>query len=133
MFEIDYSKRPLDSSRANMKILIVEDESLIAMQYQVMLQTAGYQDVMICNSGNEAVTLSQTFRPDIIFMDYSLKGAMTGLEAGIAIRNTMQVPIFFITAFADSISPEKKLSLQDVFFLDKPVNKGKLIEMIHSL
>ncbi len=133
MFEIDYSKRHLDSSKANMKILIVEDESLIAMQYQVMLQTAGYQDVLICNSGEEAVILSETFQPDVIFMDYLLKGSMTGLEAGVAIRNTRQVPIFFITAFADSISPDKKLALQDVFFLDKPVNKSKLIEMIQNL
>lgn len=115
-----------------MKILIVEDESLIANQYQTYLHEEGYEEIRMCNSGEEAISICKTFKPDIILIDYLLKGSLSGLETSLEIKTLTNIPIVFITAFVDNIPSNKKNQLSETYFLDKPLDKGLLIEIINK-
>lgn len=118
-----------------MKVLIVEDESLIAYQYRIILKAQNYTVSAICASGEEAVTHSLQHLPDVILMDYNLKGSLTGLDAGRIIRSEVEttIPIIFITAFSELISDKDKDSIENSWFLDKPVSPGALISLLKEL
>jgi two-component system, response regulator PdtaR len=113
------------------KILIVEDESLIAIRTKEILKSEGYSDIQICNSGEDAIILSMQYKPDVVLMDYSLKGQLNGLDAGIEIRKLLDIPVIFITAFARSIENQSK-GMKKSYFLDKPVEKDQLLSLINT-
>lgn len=83
-------------------IHIVEDESIVALDIQNKLQRMGYEVGPIAASGEEAVKLAEEFRPDLVLMDIGLRGAMDGIEAAEQIRERLDLPIVFLTAYADS-------------------------------
>ena len=84
------------------KILIVEDESIIALDIKMSLQHAGYAIVEIARSGEEAIALAQSQQPDLILMDIQLQGPMDGIEAAQKIREQQSCPVVYLTAHTDS-------------------------------
>ncbi len=83
------------------RILIVEDEAIVARDIHLQLLELGYEPVGHATRGEEAVELAGTLRPDLILMDLRLAGALDGLAAAAAIRVHWALPIVFLTAFAD--------------------------------
>lgn len=83
------------------KILIVEDENIIALDIKTRLTKLGYLVTEIVNSGEKAVEAALKLKPDLILMDISLKGKMSGIDAGIEICKYISVPIIYLTAFFD--------------------------------
>jgi DNA-binding response OmpR family regulator len=84
----------------NPRILVVEDEILIAEDLQVNLRKLGYDVVGSAVSGSEAVKKACENKPDLVLMDVRLQGAMDGVEAARRIRSHADVPIIYITAHA---------------------------------
>lgn len=82
------------------RVLIVEDEVLVADDLEWQVMRLGYKVIGITTSGEEALTLADQERPDIVLMDIQLQGSMSGTEAARTISRRIGSAIIFITAFA---------------------------------
>ena len=108
------------------KILIVEDEAIIAKDLQFQLKGMGYDVSLIVATGEEAVNKAQEFEPDMVLMDIVLSGEIDGIEAANAIRSRADIPIIYLTAYAtEEILERAKLS-EPFGYLIKPVNSREL-------
>ena len=84
------------------RILIVEDEVVVASEIKLRLEAMGYGVIGIVNNGRDAIQKAEEHDPDIILMDITLKGKMTGLEATREINKNSDIPVIFITAHTDT-------------------------------
>lgn len=82
-------------------VLVVEDESIVSKDIQHSLKKLGYNVVGSAATGEKAVELANETKPDIVLMDIMLKGDMNGIEAADQIRTTMNIPVIYLTAYAD--------------------------------
>ena len=89
------------------KILIVEDELLIAENLAIKLNKLGYQVVDIVSSGKSAIEKSLALKPDLILMDIAIKGNLDGIQTAQMIRENQNVAIIFLTAYADDKTLER--------------------------
>ena len=93
------------------RILIVDDEVLIARDIKNQLEALGYEAIGHATRGEEAIVLAAKLRPDLVLMDIQLGGAMDGIAAAQAIRTQLALPVVFLTAFAaDDILERAKLT-----------------------
>ncbi|MEO1299919.1 MAG: EAL domain-containing protein, partial [Cyanobacteria bacterium J06636_16] len=83
------------------KILVVEDEVVIAMDIQGILIDLGYKVPEIVTSGEEAIEIALELKPDLILMDVCLSDTMDGIEAASIILQSLDIPILYLTAYAD--------------------------------
>ena len=138
---------------AKSKILIVEDESIVAKDIQNSLKKLGYLVPTIISSGEKAIEEIEENRPELVLMDIMLKGQMTGIEAANVIRDRFQIPVIFLTAYADDntisqakiaepygyiIKPFKEKELQTTIEMalykhDKDMNLRKERDLYHSI
>jgi len=87
--------------RRNSKILIVEDENIIALDIRSMLEDLGYMVSDVVSSGEESIEKASKTRPDLILMDIKLKGNLDGITAGEVIIKQFCIPIVYLTAYSD--------------------------------
>ena len=87
--------------RRNSKILIVEDENIIALDIRSMLEDLGYMVSDVVSSGEESIEKASKTRPDLILMDIKLKGNLDGITAGEVIIKQFRIPIVYLTAYSD--------------------------------
>jgi len=83
------------------KILIVEDEKILALGLKKKLENLGFAVTGIASSGAEAIESVKDVRPDLILMDIVLKGDMDGIETAKFIVNLYDIPVIYLTAYAD--------------------------------
>ena len=108
------------------RILVVEDELLVARDIAEQLTLLGYQPIGHTATGEEALQLAAQHRPDLVLMDIQLAGAMDGIAAALALRTQMSVPVVFLTAFdADDILARAKLA-EPYGYLLKPFSEREL-------
>jgi|SRR5579875_2772183 len=81
------------------RILIVEDEQIIAADLRNKLRRMGHEVVGMAIAGEEAVTMADELKPDLVLMDVQLGGEMTGTDAARTIQERTRAPIIFVTAF----------------------------------
>ena len=115
------------------RILIVEDEYIIAADLEMTLGSMGYEVAGFAVTGEEAVRLAETQRPDLVLMDIQLQGPMDGLEAAKAIRSRSPVPIIFITAFTGMLLGEKQGEAPSESCLTKPFSAADLKERLEAV
>ena len=84
----------------NPRVLIVEDEQIVAADLAAKLTRMGYEVIGTAASGEEAVEIAEAGRPDIVLMDIQLQGHMNGTEAAKRIHAATGAPIIFVTAYA---------------------------------
>lgn len=110
----------------NARILIVEDEVIIAMELERNLQILGYEVVSVVNTGERAIEKAETEKPDLILMDIRIQGRMDGFEAADIIRSRFNIPIVFSTAYLDKERIERaKISMPFGYIL-KPIQDRDL-------
>lgn len=102
------------------RILIVEDERLVAEDLKNTLSSFKYEVVGIAASGEDAIALAKKSEPDLILMDIMLEGSMTGIEAAKIIYDKQQTPIIFLTAYADEETLEGAIQSNPYAYLIKP-------------
>jgi diguanylate cyclase (GGDEF)-like protein/PAS domain S-box-containing protein len=108
------------------RILIVEDEGIVARDIQAQLKDLGYESVGHATRGEEAVALAGQLRPDLILMDIQLAGAMDGIAAAQAICTQFALPVVFLSAFAaDDILARAKLA-EPFGYILKPFSEREL-------
>jgi diguanylate cyclase (GGDEF)-like protein/PAS domain S-box-containing protein len=111
-------------------ILIVEDESIIAMDIQNRLEKNGYQIAGRADRGVDAIMKAETLHPDLILMDIGLKGAMDGIEAASQIRVKFDIPVVFLTAFANQTTVERARLAEPFGYILKPFEERELTIVI---
>ena len=89
------------------KVLIVEDESIIAMETESVLTGLGYEIVAIVDTGEKAIEVTEQQKPDIILMDIRIKGEIDGIDTAEIIRSKFEIPVVFLTAHLDEERLEK--------------------------
>lgn len=107
-------------------IMIVEDESLIALNLKEKLEDLDYSVSSIVNSGENAILQAEVDRPDIILMDIHLKGEMDGIEAAEIINSSLRIPIIFATAHAEEKYLIRAKLTHPYGYLIKPVQERDL-------
>ena len=107
-------------------ILIVEDERILAADMQERLETLGYDVCGRVGSGEEAVEVAGREGPDLVLMDIQLDGAMDGIEATALIKEKHDVPVIYLTAFADQTVLDRAKVTQPLGYLLKPIQSREL-------
>ena len=101
-------------------ILVVEDESIVAKDIQQSLKKLGYEVLGICATGEDAITQAENVKPNLVLMDIMLKGDMSGIEAADHIKQKLNIPIIFLTAYADSSTLSKAKITEPYGYIIKP-------------
>ena len=102
------------------KILVVEDEMIIAAKISMHLTNLGYEVTGILPRGEEALMSVEENRPDIVLMDIRLKGDLSGIETAIQIQKIADIPVIFLTANVDEGTFNKAKLAKPYAFLSKP-------------
>jgi CheY-like chemotaxis protein len=108
------------------RILVVEDESIIAKDIQYTLQDMGYLVPEIVFSGEDAIASAKENRPDMVLMDITLNGEMGGIEAARQIYSDMHIPVVFLTGYTDDQTIGKAKHARPFGFLIKPFDDLQL-------
>ncbi|MDE4078594.1 response regulator [Methanosphaera sp. Vir-13MRS] len=104
-------------------ILIVEDESITALDLKFTLEELGYNVIDITDNGQDAINIAAETSPDLTIMDIKLKGEMNGIEAAKKLSE-LNLPVIFLTAYTDDDTFNKIINDLSVYgFISKPFNK----------
>lgn len=105
------------------KVLIVEDEKIVALDLRSILAEVGYDVVGEASEGKQAVRMAEELRPDVIVMDIGLKGRMSGIEAAQRISAQSDIPIVFLTANSDERTLERARQTDAFGYILKPFDE----------
>lgn len=108
------------------RILVVEDERIVALDLASSLSELGYAVAGMATRGEEAIELTRRLEPDLILMDVRLAGAMDGIQAAHAIRQQRDVPIVYLTAHSDSETLRRAAQSAASGYLVKPFKSPEL-------
>jgi len=111
---------------ANEKIMIVEDEIVVAMELESQLLSMGYDVVGIVGYGEEAISKAEEVKPDLILMDIKLAGKIDGIEAAEIIHRRHGIPIVFLTAHSDDGTLQRAKLSEPFGYLVKPFSAPEL-------
>jgi PAS domain S-box-containing protein len=112
------------------RIMLVEDEMIVAMDTRQRLQRMGYDVVAHAISGEEAIRLAKETKPNLVLMDIKIQGKMDGIETAAMIRENRDIPVIYVTAYSDE-STLKRARLTEPFgYLIKPFEDRELRSII---
>ncbi len=112
------------------KILIVEDESVMALNIQMRLEAASYRVTGVADSAQTALTLAIATQPDLILMDIRLKGDQNGVSVAQKIRNQFDIPIIYLTAYTDATTLQEAQQTEPYGYILKPFDPANLYSTI---
>jgi two-component system, cell cycle sensor histidine kinase and response regulator CckA len=108
------------------QIMVVEDESIVAEDMKTMLEGFGYNVPAVAFSGEEAVRKAFDTHPDLVLMDIVLKGQMSGVEAVERIRSCCNIPVVYVTAYADEKTVRRAKATEPYGYILKPFDAREL-------
>ncbi len=108
------------------KILVVEDETIIAMTIEDRLNSLGYTVLDMVHTGEKAVQQAGELQPDLVLMDITLKGKMDGVEAAAQIRARFDIPVIYLTAYADEDTLQRAKVAEPFGYLLKPLGEREM-------
>ena len=117
----------MNESLEGLRVLIVEDEALLAEELCLRLSRLGLVPLATVDTGDKAVQASLSLKPDLILMDIRLKGTMDGIEATEIISTITSVPTVFLTAHSDPETLKRAKGTQPYGYVLKPYNERDLI------
>ncbi|MDO9539758.1 MAG: PAS domain S-box protein [Methanocalculus sp.] len=115
---------------AQYRVWIVEDESIVAMDLKARLERMGYTIPGISSYGEDAIEKVRTHRPDLVLMDIVLKGEMDGITAAGIIRNEMEIPVVYLTAYADEKTIGRAKVTEPYGYILKPFEERDVLTVI---
>jgi len=108
------------------KILVVEDENIVALGIKKMLKGMGFRVPSIAASGEEAIQKAEITFPDLVLMDIMLKGKIDGIKAAETIYGAMDIPVVYLTAYSDDKILERSKKTKPYGYLTKPFEEKTL-------
>jgi two-component system, response regulator PdtaR len=114
------------------KILVVEDEAIIALDIQHILSKMGFHQPEVVHSGEESIQRVAAGKPHLVLMDIKLKGKLDGIQAAQEIYYQHNVPVVYITAFGDEGTLERANGTARYGFITKPFEEAALESTIQN-
>ena len=108
------------------KIMVVEDEAVIAMRLQQMLTTMGYDVIGVSYSGEEALENARRLKPDLILMDIMLPGKLDGIDVAEMVKSELDIPVIFLTAFSENKIIERAKKAEPFGYILKPFKNSEI-------
>lgn len=115
------------------KILIVEDESIIAMSLRTILELSGYDVCALASTGEQAVENVEEEKPDLVIMDIGLSDGIDGIEAGRQIKERFSIPVVFVTGYAEDGLKKRAGVTKPYEYLVKPIQRTDLERSIERM
>jgi len=115
------------------RVLIVEDERLVARDLERRLRRLGYMVVALVSTGIEAIDQALEHQPDLVLMDIRLRGQMDGIEAVASIRKHLNVRVVYMSAYIDEATLARAQATQPDAFLHKPFSNNSFQEMLQQV
>jgi diguanylate cyclase (GGDEF)-like protein/PAS domain S-box-containing protein len=115
-----------DTRRVPPTLLVVEDESVVAMDLDGQLHDMGYAVCGCVDNGRDAIDRARADRPDLILMDIVLKGEIDGVAAASQIARELHIPVLFLTAYSDDQTVERAAGAWPYGYLTKPFQNREL-------
>lgn len=117
---------------SKLKILIVEDNTIAALDIRFQLESLSYEVPAIIISGEDALKKIVKIKPDLVLMDVNLKGKLSGIKTAQTIKEMFDLPVIFLTAYSEEkMNNYIELTEYDGY-LKKPFDNIKLIEIIEN-
>jgi CheY-like chemotaxis protein len=114
------------------QIIVVEDETIVALDLKSRLTRLGYHVPAVAATGPDAIALTEKHRPDLILMDIRLQGDMDGVEAVKIIQRRVKVPVIYVTALSGADAIKRAKSTGPVGYLFKPFAEQELLALIKT-
>lgn len=108
------------------RILVVEDDKIITLEITERLRSFGYEVAGVAVDGEAALESSRNLMPDLILLDIHLKGSMDGIRVAEKIKEDMQIPIIYLTAYADPDIIERAKVTEPYGYIVKPFDEREL-------
>ncbi|MGH7890340.1 MAG: response regulator, partial [Thermodesulfobacteriota bacterium] len=110
----------------NARIMIVEDEKIVARDIKNRLKKLGYNVQDIVSSGEDAILKAEETKPDLVLMDIVLKGDIDGIQAAKKIRDRFNIPVIYLTAYSDDGAIERAKLTEPSGYIIKPFQTREL-------
>jgi two-component system, response regulator PdtaR len=114
------------------KILVAEDESIVALNIKKTLEKLGYQVTSLVSSGEDVIIKANNEHPDLILMDIMLKGSIDGIEAAGTIAQKNNIPVVFLTALSDEKTIDRAAFVKPYGYLVKPFTTSEMHTAIEN-
>ncbi len=108
------------------KIMVVDDEAVVATQLEESLTSMGYEVVGSVYSGKEAVEMARRLRPDLILMDIVMPGRLNGIDASVIVKKELDIPVIFLTAYADDNLIKRARDSEPFGYILKPFQEREI-------
>ncbi|MDA0335831.1 MAG: response regulator [bacterium] len=108
------------------RILVVEDEGIVALDIQGKLEGMGYLVPRVVSSGLDAIAAATQLKPDLVLMDIQLEGEMDGIDAATKIHADLGIPVVYLTAYSDERTLERAKAARPFGYLLKPFEEREL-------
>ncbi len=105
---------------AKTNVIVVEDEAIVSKDIQHSLKKLGYNVIGSASTAEKAIELVNELKPDVVLMDIMLKGKMTGIDAAEIIREENDIPVIYLTAYADEATLVKAKVTEPYAYIIKP-------------
>ena len=115
------------------RILIVEDEQIIAADLRNHIRRLGHEVVGMAIAGDEAIAMAQEYLPDLVLMDVKLEGEMSGTDAAKAIQERTGAPVVFITEFPGVFVREPENMRSPGICLSKPFSRVQVEAALNAV
>lgn len=112
--------------KPKIRLLIIEDETIVARDLQNMVERAGYEVCGIASTSHEGLELAANLKPDLALIDIVIKGPMDGIEIAQKLWNEMNIPVIYVTAYADEATLNRARETTPFGYLLKPFDEREL-------
>jgi len=116
-----------------LRILIAEDEAIIAFSLRMEVEFSGHKILAICSNANEVIDKAKSEEVDVILMDINLNGDKDGIQAAHEILAVKDVKIIFMTGFGEKIIRDRAMELSPTAFMNKPIDMDYLITILEDI
>lgn len=115
---------------SNASIMVVEDKYLVAQDLAQTLERLGYSVPAVVSSGEDAIGKAGESQPDLVLMDIRLRGEIDGIQAAAQLREKFNIPVIYLTAYADDDSIQRAKATEPLGYLLKPFEERQLYTTI---
>jgi CheY-like chemotaxis protein len=115
------------------RVMIVEDEAIVAADLRVTLRRLGYEVANVAFSGEEAVRWIEEAQIDLVLMNIGLRGEMDGIEAAQKVRERFDIPIIYFTAYMNEERLMRAKSTAPFDYIIKPYDESELVSTIEKM
>ncbi|MEH1823991.1 MAG: ATP-binding protein [Nostoc sp.] len=119
-------------TKEKIKVLVVEDEYILAINLQESLESLGYVVLDIADSAEGAIAKATELRPNLVLMDIRLRGEMDGIEAAEQIWHNLQIPVIYVTGHSDQSTVERATLTSPFGYILKPIKEQELYVAIQT-